>query len=159
MRLREQTGCRRLPGYADAHAVVRKVQATVNEPAEGESFPNRPPPVSPFPELVLELSAAIDKFMEERDAAGKQPYRLMPARWPSSMDRPNRRMWRPLAAAVVSVRDALLKEGLSPEEQAREREVRACIRLLRVCFCRTTRCWLSLEMKTIIITQPPLDVR
>lgn len=126
MRLREQTG-RRIPGYTDAQAVVRKVKG-INEPAEKEFFPNRPPPVSPFPELVLSLSQAIDRYLGEREAASRAavvlPLWMMQQSRAPSMERPDRRMWRALAAAVVDVREALLKEGLSREEQAREREVR-----------------------------------
>jgi hypothetical protein len=128
VRLREQTG-RRLPqplgpgcsdpAIAAAHEVLRKTKGTVNEPAEGEHL-TRPPPASPFPDLVLELGRAIDRYLAERGAASRGELLLMTITFQSA----DRRKWGPVAQAVASVRERLLMEGLTRQEQAREREVR-----------------------------------
>jgi len=131
VRLREQTGRRLPPGVDPAHSILRKTKG-LNDLAEGEHY-TRPPPVSPFPGLVLELDRAIDRYLEEREAAiqhaaaaSTSDRPLLPllvrAHLPPSMARPDRRLWRPVAEAVAAVRERLLMEGLSRQEQARERE-------------------------------------
>jgi hypothetical protein len=122
VRLREQTGRRLPPGVDPAHGILRKTKG-LNELAEGEHY-TRPPPDSPFPGLVLEMERAIDRYLEERAAASASDRPLLPLlQPPPSMARPDRRMWRPVAEAVAAVRERLLMEGLTRQEQAREREM------------------------------------